>query len=108
MGKFPTIDTSTVIEPLTLNGNGNHYETDTRLDNDSSTALPLKSPDLNLNGKEIKYCSNGMKNNSNTENTKVSENPSTALNDIESLVETVPKSSSSRFSVQSVTENGGT
>ena len=49
-----------------------------------------------------------MKNNNNTENTKVSENPSTALNDIESLVETVPKSSSSRFSVQSVTENGGT
>ena len=47
-----------------------------------------------------------MKSNNDTENMIVSANQSTALDDIKSMMETVPKSSSSRFSVQSVTENG--
>ena len=68
--------------------------------------MPITPPNLDLNSKESKSLSNGMKNNEDTENTKVSANQSIALDDIKSLVETVPKSSSSRFSVQSVTENG--
>ena len=68
--------------------------------------MPLTPPDLDSNSKEIKYLSNGMKSNNDTENMNVSANQSTALDDIKSTMETVPKSSSSRFSVQSVSENG--
>ena len=70
--------------------------------------MPITPPNLELNSKESKSLSNGMKNNEDREITKVPANPNqpSVLDDNESMMETVPKSSSSRFSVQSVTENG--
>ena len=68
--------------------------------------MPITPPNLDLSSKESKSLSNGMKSNEDSENTKVSANRPSVLDDKESMMETVPKSSSSRFSVQSVTENG--
>ena len=72
----------------------------------NATSFDFRNDSSYEKGKEYIAIQNGVQNNNEPQILKTSEKPPIALNRNFDTKENAPKSSSSRFSVQSVEENG--